>query len=69
MHRGEACSIRPSDCDLILGSIIRIYESIVGAKDSVLVKGPKTRASIRNVAIDAKSRKELMGLRQVREAR
>jgi integrase len=67
MRRGEACAIRWSDCDLILGTI-RIDESIVGANGSAFAKGPKTRASIRSVAIDEESRKELVGLRQVQES-
>ena len=61
MRRGEACAIRWSDCDLVVGTV-RIDESVVGAKGSAVVKSPKTRASIRSVAIDEESRCELVEL-------
>jgi integrase len=64
MRRGEACAIRCNDCGLMVDNI-RIDESILGAKGSALVKRPKTRVSIRNVAIDEKNRHQLVGLRHV----
>ncbi len=64
MRRGEACAIRWSDCDLVVGTV-RIDESVVGAKGSAVVKSPKTRASIRSVAIDEESRKELSVLQRI----
>ncbi|WP_276942431.1 tyrosine-type recombinase/integrase [Ferrimicrobium acidiphilum] len=66
MRRGEACAIRWSDCDLILGTI-RIDESIVSNKGSATVKSPKTRASIRSVAIDEGTLDELLRLRKIQE--
>lgn len=64
MRRGEACAIRWSDCDLMLGTI-RIDESIVANKGSATVKSPKTRASIRSVAIDEGTLDELVSLREI----
>ena len=66
MRRGEACAIRWNDCDLILGTI-RIDESIVSNKGSATVKSPKTRASIRSVAIDEGTLDELLRLRKIQE--
>ncbi|SHE59489.1 Site-specific recombinase XerD [Ferrithrix thermotolerans DSM 19514] len=64
MRRGEACAIRWNDCDLTLGTI-RIDESIVSNKGSATVKSPKTRASIRSVAIDERTLDELLRLREI----
>jgi integrase len=66
MRRGEACAIRWNDCDLTLGTI-RIDESIVSNKGSATVKSPKTRASIRSVAIDEGTLDELLRLRKIQE--
>jgi integrase len=66
MRRGEACAIRWNDCDLTLGTI-RIDESIVSNKGSATVKSPKTRASIRSVAIDERTLDELLKLREIQE--
>ena len=66
MRRGEACAIRWNDCDLMLGTI-RIDESIVSNKGSATVKSPKTRASIRSVAIDEGTLDELLRLREIQE--
>ncbi|WP_276961141.1 tyrosine-type recombinase/integrase [Ferrimicrobium acidiphilum] len=66
MRRGEACAIRWNDCDLTLGTI-RIDESIVSNKGSATVKSPKTRASIRSVAIDEGTLDELLRLREIQE--
>jgi integrase len=66
MRRGEACAIRWNDCDLTLGTI-RIDESIVSNKGSATVKSPKTRASIRSVAIDEGTLDELVRLREIQE--
>jgi integrase len=51
MRRGEACALRWSNLDLDAGTV-RIYESIVAAEGGAIVKPPKTRASIRTVALD-----------------
>jgi integrase len=66
MRRGEACAVRWSDCDLTLGTI-RIDESIVSNKGSATVKSPKTRASIRSVAIDEGTLDGLLRLREIQE--
>ncbi len=66
MRRGEACAIRWDDCDLILGTV-RIDESIVSNKGSATVKSPKTRASIRSVAIDEGTLGEFLRLREIQE--
>jgi len=63
MRRGEACAIRWSDCDLETG-VIRIDESII-SNNGAMTKSPKTRASIRRVAIDEGTRRELRELRVI----
>lgn len=62
IRRGEACALRWSDLDQP-GSAIRVDESIVAGKGGAVVKGPKTRASIRSVACDTRT---LDGLRELR---
>ena len=66
MRRGEACAVRWNDCDLVLGTI-RIDESIVSNKGSATVKSPKTRASIRSVAIDERTLDELIRLHEIQD--
>lgn len=51
MRRGEVCALRWSDIDLSAGTV-RIGQSVVAAKGGAMLKMPKTRASIRTVAID-----------------
>ncbi len=51
MRRGEVCALRWHNVDLDNGTV-RINESVVAAKGGATVKAPKTRASIRTVAID-----------------
>ena len=51
MRRGEVCALRWSDIDLSAGTV-RISQSVVAAKGGAILKSPKTRASIRTVAID-----------------
>ena len=51
MRRGEACALRWSDVDTALG-VITVDEGVITAKGGALVKGPKTRASIRALACD-----------------
>lgn len=62
MRRGEACALRWSDVDLNLG-VLRVDESVISAKGGALVKGPKTRASIRRLAVDPTTVAELRMLR------
>lgn len=64
MRRGEVCALRWSDVDFGAATV-RIDESIVAAEGGALVKAPKTRASIRTVAVDAVSISELQRLRSV----
>jgi integrase len=52
MRRGEVCALRWRDVDFDNG-VVRINESVVAALGGVIVKAPKTRASIRTVAIDS----------------
>jgi len=51
MRRGEACALRWADIDPGNG-VIRVDEGVVTAKGGAIVKGPKTRASVRQVACD-----------------
>ena len=51
MRRGEVCALRWDDVDLSDGTV-RIGRSVVTAKGGAVLKSPKTRASIRTVAID-----------------
>jgi integrase len=50
-RRGEACALRWSDIDWPSGTIT-LDESVIPADGGAVVKSPKTRASIRRVAID-----------------
>ena len=52
MRRGEACALRWDDVGWD-GSAIRIDEALVTFTGGVTVRGPKTRASVRGVAVDA----------------
>ena len=52
MRRGEVCALRWNDIDLSAGTV-RISQSVVAAKGGAILKSPKTRASIRTVAIDS----------------
>ena len=52
MRRGEACGLRWSDADLA-GATLSIDESVIAAVNGAASKAPKTRASIRRVAVDA----------------
>jgi len=51
MRRGEVCALRWNDVDLSAGTV-RISQSVVAAKGGAMLKSPKTRASIRTLAID-----------------
>ena len=52
MRRGEVCALRWNDVDLSARTV-RISQSVVAAKGGAILKSPKTRASIRTVAIDS----------------
>jgi len=64
MRRGEACALRWNDVDFER-AIVRIDESVVTMKGGVVVKGPKSRASIRRLAIDTETLASLRTLREV----
>src|SRR5664279_4206070 len=51
MRRGEACALRWSDIDWD-EAIVTIDESVIPADGGAVMKSPKTRASIRQVAVD-----------------
>lgn len=51
MRRGEVCALHWNDIDLSAGTV-RISQSVVAAKGGAILKSPKTRASIRTVAVD-----------------
>jgi len=52
LRRGEACALRWSDIDFKARSV-RVDESVVAARGGAVLKPPKTRASIRRLALDA----------------
>ncbi len=54
MRRGEACALRWSDVDWD-GSAVRVDEALVTEAGTVTVRGPKTRASVRTVAVDPRT--------------
>jgi integrase len=65
-RRGEACALRWSDIDWAKGRIT-IDESVVASRGGASVKSPKTRASIRVLALDAGTLAQLDQLRRVQE--
>lgn len=62
LRRGEACALRWSDVEWE-SATVRVDESIVAAKGGAVVKAPKTKASIRTVAVSAGTIGELTALR------
>jgi integrase len=52
MRRGEACALRWSDVDFET-AVVTVDESVVAAAGGAVVKAPKTRASIRQLSVDA----------------
>lgn len=62
MRRGEACALRWTDLDLD-GGVVTVDESVISAKGGALVKAPKTRASVRRLAVDPVTIKVLRELR------
>ena len=61
-RRGEVCALRWSDVDWENGTVT-IDESVVASHGGAQVKSPKTRASIRIVAVDAGTLQTLEQLR------
>jgi len=64
MRRGEACGLRWSDLDFKKAEV-RVDESVIAADGGAVVKSPKTRASIRSIALDADTMTVLRRLRRV----
>lgn len=62
MRRGEACALRWEDVDFEAGAV-RIDESVVAGDEHATVKGPKSRAGVRKVAVDAGTLEALARLR------
>lgn len=54
MRRGEACGLRWSDVDFDHRSLV-VDESVIPAVGGAAVKSPKTRASVRRVAVDTET--------------
>jgi integrase len=65
-RRGEACALRWSDVDWKNGTVT-IDESVVASQGGATVKSPKTRASIRVVAIDVGTLQSLQQLQTEQE--
>jgi integrase len=63
IRRGEACALRWDDVDLP-GATLRIDESVVADEGGAEVRGPKTRASVRRIALDPATVTVLGSLRQ-----
>jgi integrase len=66
MRRGEACALRWSDIDWEAGRV-RVDESVVSTRGGASIKGPKSRAGRRGVAVDAGTLRQLRELRVDRE--
>lgn len=66
LRRGEACALRWSDLGEDFLSV-RVDESVVAAAHGAVVKGPKTRASIRRAAVDAGTAAEVARLREAQD--
>lgn len=54
MRRGEACALRWEDVDVDQATV-RVDESVVPAKGGAMLKAPKSRASVRRVALDGRT--------------
>jgi integrase len=62
VRRGEACALRWSDLDWKRRTVV-IDESVVAGEGGATVKSPKTRSSIRVIAVDAGTFEQLRQLR------
>ena len=62
MRRGEACGLRWCDVDGATGMVV-VDEAVVADVGRAAVKGPKTRAGLRSVAVDAGTLETLRRLR------
>jgi integrase len=63
VRRGEACALRWSDVDFDHRTV-QVDESIVASSGGATVKAPKTRASIRKLALDGETLRQLDGLKE-----
>lgn len=66
MRRGEACGLRWADIDWE-AKTLAIDESVIPAAGGAAVKSPKTRVSVRRVAVDAGTVEALSELRAAQE--
>jgi integrase len=66
-RRGELCALRWSGIDWN-ASCVQIEEAVIAVRGGTALKGPKTQASVRRVAIDAGSLEAVTRLRAEREA-
>jgi integrase len=66
VRRGEACALRWNDIDWESGTIL-VDESVVAASGGAEVKAPKTKASIRRLALDPGTVEVLRTLRVSKE--
>jgi integrase len=66
VRRGEACALRWADIDWT-DARLNIDESVIPSNGGAVIKSPKTRASIRQVAIDAGTLTALRRLRTEQE--
>jgi integrase len=64
MRRGEACGLRWDDVDTH-NRTVRVDEAVVQSGGTVAVSDPKTRASLRSVAVDDGTLAELEALRRL----
>jgi integrase len=60
---GEAAALRRSDLDVEAGTL-RVDKAVVAARGGAELRSPKTRASMRTVAVDADTLAELADLRE-----
>ncbi len=63
MRRGEAVALRWSDISLE-DRLIEVNKAAVTAKGALIVKSPKTQASVRTIAIDANTAQKLEILKE-----
>lgn len=66
MRRGEGCGLRWSDIGWDAGTV-RVDEAVVAADGGAVVRQPKTRASVRTLAIDAGTLAQLRELEAVQQ--
>jgi integrase len=66
LRRGEACAVRWADLD-VDAATLRVDEAVVAARGGAVVRGPKTRASVRTVALDASTLARFALLRDEQE--